>query len=239
MTKKIDSKFIENINISVICWILSAMVIVITPLIIGMSINAAASKAKQNYDNTVKEVSDYLNLKAYDFAEHSNHVSNRISVEIEGLFEDTKLEVLKARDVEFVTDETDEKGNITAWLQVEGEGVFTVDLKAAEYLYDAARDTITIILPYPELTLCRLIKGSNILYKDSRLIGNGNYSEGEELAQRQIQKGYLAVYDYFLSNANFLRSAKKSAESLMTDFVKQLYPDDPEINVNVMFRERE
>ncbi|MBQ6490292.1 MAG: DUF4230 domain-containing protein [Solobacterium sp.] len=239
MIDKIDSKSSKKINISVICWVLSILVIVITPFVVGISIKVAASKAKQNYDDTVKEVSDYMNIEAYNMAEQNNHVSNRISVEIESLIEDAKLEVLTVRDVEFITDETDEKGNITSWLQVEGEGSFTVDLKVAEYLYDATRDTITIILPYPELTYCRLRNGDCILYEDSRFIGDGSYSEGENLAQRQIQNGYIAVYDYFLSNAQFLKSAKNSAEQLMTNFVQQLYPDNYEMEINVVFRERE
>ena len=73
------------------------------------------------------------------------------------------------------------------------------------------------------------------LFKDERWFVNGNISEVEDLARYQIQKGYLAVYDYFVTNQQFLKSAKDSAENLISNLIGQLYTEEQGVSVQVQF----
>ena len=226
----------SNVNISVLFKILTFLVVpAALVLSLYVSFRNNVKKAKDTFSEQTVSLSDKITEGAYNLGEKNNHVSNEISVAINDAIEDTRLEVLTVRDVEYITDETNSSGTVTSWLKVTGEGVYTIDLKTAEYLYDSITKTITVILRKPELTHCRLVNGENIFYQDNRLLGDGKIIDGEDLAQRQIQKGYIETIAYFQQNPYFFESAKKSGEIFVTNIIKQLYQNNPEINVEIVF----
>lgn len=204
------------------------------------TINAGSESLKNAYltnyysekESTYKEIYDYF----YDYAENEYHVSNRAAIYVGDLKEQEKLEVLKVSDVEFIIEEkTDNSSNMISWLEVPGEGTFVVDLQAGEYIIDNARSYILVRVPYPELTNVKIDYANveKLLFKDDWF--NGNYSEGESLAQKQLEKAELLIKKEFLSNQNFYLNAQDAARSSIINLVKQLNPNVENLNVEVEF----
>ena len=160
----------SGIQLPVLCGVLGVFFIVVSVIAIFVSMRLSAKNARELYETTLDNVSIEITEDVRKIAEHNHHVSNKLAYAMENMVEDSRLEVLKVKDTEIITDGTDEVGNVTSWLQVEGEGVYTVDLKAAEYLYDSSRRKVTVIVPYPEITYCKLLSGQSLLvrYKCSR-----------------------------------------------------------------------
>ena len=73
------------------------------------------------------------------------------------------------------------------------------------------------------------------MFKDDRLIVNGSYKEGEELAKAQYDIAYTKIVKEFSSNQYFYNSAKKAAENTIRCLVKQLNPSIPDLIVEVEF----
>ena len=230
-----NNNYFSGINISVVFRILTFVIPFVLIFVSYINYKTIVEKAKKTYFDKLSSVSNGVTEEIYSLGEKNNHVSNQISMAITSIVDETRLEVLSVRDVEYITDETNEKNTVTSWLKVTGEGIYTVDLKSAEYLYDSTSKTVTVVLRKPELTHCRLINGENVFYQNDRLIGNGKIVDGEDLAQRQIQSGYKAIYTYFLENPQFYQSAKDSAVSIVKGLIKQLYIDNPNIKVTVVF----
>lgn len=169
--------------------------------------------------------------------EKKYHVSNRVSIYIENLREEQKLEVLKVSDVEFIIeDKRDNPQNITSWLEVPGEGTFVINLKAGEYIIDNERKHVLIRVPYPELTNVVIDYSGvkKLLFKDNDWF-NGSYREGEELARRQLNNAELLIKKEFISNQNYYLNAQKAAKTTIETLVKQLNPDVLDLTVEVEF----
>lgn len=174
--------------------------------------------------------------KYFDRAEKEYHVSNRVSITIGKLKETAELEVLKVSDVEYIVEEnSDNRNNITSWLEVPGEGIYVVDLQAAEFIVDDERAYVLVRAPYPELTNISIDYANvkKLFFKNDIL--NDSYKVGEELAQRQLNSADLLIKKEFASNQHFYLSAQKAAISMIQCLVKQLNPEVPELSVEVEF----
>lgn len=171
---------------------------------------------------------------AFDRAEQKYHVSNTVLISVGNLQETQKLEVLRASDVEFIIESReDNSGNVTAWLEVAGEGVFTIDLQAAEYSIDNGRRYVLVRILEPELENIAITKTTKKFFKDDW--ADGSYSEGVDLALRQRQEAILRIKQALLSNQYVFENAKKVAISTIQNLVKQFNPDIPDIIVDVEF----
>ena len=58
---------------------------------------------------------------------------------------------------------------------------------------------------------------------------------GSKVFIQKIQEGYKEIYNYFRETPQFFQSAKNSAISIVTSLVKQLYDENADINVSVVF----
>lgn len=171
---------------------------------------------------------------AYDWAEAKYHVSNNMAIAIDGFEETEKLEVLKANHVEFITEDRDDNsGNVTAWLEVTGEGTFVVDLKAAEFIVDNEHRYVLVRVPYPELTNVSITNTKKCWFKDD--LANGSYSQGVELALKQRNEASLQIQKSLMSNQYIYSNAQTVASSIIINLVKQLNPDIPDMTVEVEF----
>lgn len=229
--EKVKIKDGDITAVIVIAILLSVVLAVVAGII---SVRNNAKRALNTFSTNVEDVSDSITDMTFNIAEHNYHVSNKLATEIGNIVETSKLEVLRVNDTEFITDINDKDQTTTSWLQVDGEGVFTIELNAAEYVYDMERNTITVVVPYPELTSCRVTGAKNLLFKNNSWF-NGSYENGEDLALKQIQAGYLKLHDYISDNAQFLKSAKSSGERLIKNLINQLY-DEGAINVEVIYK---
>lgn len=195
---------------------------------LGQSYQTAMDTA---YQNTFES---YENM-AYEIAEANHHVSNRINIDITGLRETNKLEVLRVTDVEYIIeDQEDNSYDITAWLEVSGHGVYTIDMQNSAYAINSEKNQVKIRLPKPQLTEIKVDDFKKLLFQN-QIIHNETPREGEELADKQLKEAEARIRDEFISNPNNLRAAKSSAEFLIKSQIQALNPDDPDLNIKIEF----
>lgn len=97
----------------------------------------------------------------------------------------SRLEVLRDSDSEFVIENAkDNDQNIPSWLEVQGIGVFTADLEAAEFIRDDVRQYVLVRLWKPELTDCT-IEGTGKSYWHNDLF-NDSVKIDFQLSQHQM-----------------------------------------------------
>ncbi len=193
----------------------------------------AFTKEKERVEN---EKYDMFFENAFDEAEKKYHVENKVYITIDSIQEMAKLEVLEVSDVEYaIKDPGEGATKVASWLEIPGKGVFTVDLSLAEFIVENERRYVKVRLPKPELTECTIDYDHvrTLFWKDS--YRNYSYSEGEELAESQLNEGYVEIRNYINSNQKFYQSARTSAENMIKFLVKELNPDVPELVVEVEF----
>lgn len=171
---------------------------------------------------------------AFEQAEERYHVSNRAVISIGDVTRLTRLEVLTVSDSEFVIEnESDNDQKITSWLEVQGIGVFTVDLQAAEFITDAQRQYVLVRVWKPELTNCTISSTGDHFWKNG--IWNDSIKVGVELSREQMREGRQLVEDSIRRNRNFYDSALSAAESSIRSLVKSWNPDIPDLTVEIEF----
>lgn len=173
---------------------------------------------------------------AFDYAERKYHVANRISVSLGDIRETANLRVLEVSDVEYIVEnEADNEDGITAWLEVPGNGFFSVDLQASEFLVDTERREVVVRIPEPVLSDFTIdYQNVNRLYFNNRG-GNDSIAVGEELARRQCREAYSELHTAFMSDPKYIESARRSAETIITNLIKQLNPDVADLKVMIEY----
>lgn len=219
------------------------IVIIMVSMMIGVyllksSIEIGAKSLMENYSEEYeaekKSAYDSLYSNAYSQAYKNYHLSSDVNISIGDLQETQKLEVLTANDVEFITENRDDNtGNITAWLEVEGEGTYVIDLQAAEYIIDNERRHITVRIPNPELSNVHIIKTTKCLFVDDLL--NGSYKEGVDLALKQRNEASVRIEKALMSNQYLYNNAQSVAQSTIQNLVKQFNTEIPDLTVQVEF----
>lgn len=206
----------------------------------SVAIGAEAAETVFSTTKEEEEAKAYQDFydRGYNKAEKENHVSNEITIFIDKIKEVAKLEVLKVRDVEFVAENAeDNEENITSWLEVTGEGIFTVDLTAGEVLVDRKRQYVIVRVPEPKLTEYAVDHDSIQILKWDNDWRNDSIAKGEALAQKNMAEADALIKKEFTSNQRYYQAAKASAENLIVNFVKELNSHLPELKVIVEFME--
>ncbi len=172
----------------------------------------------------------------FDAAEAKAHVSNRISISIEEVKEIAALEVLEASDTEYViSNKEDNADRITSWIEVQGTGVYTVDLSCGEFIVDSRHQYVKARVPRPVLSDFKVDydKKNQLFFKDD--IFDGSVKTGEDLMKNQIQEGAVRLKEYLASNRMIYENAVESAKKLIANLVKQFNPENPDLTVEVEF----
>ena len=172
----------------------------------------------------------------HDRYERKYHVNNTTTIGIGNISENQKLEVLRVSDVEFIIVEGENNdNNITSWLEIPGDGVYTVDLKGAEYIVDEENSYVLVRVPNPELDHVSIDYENvkKLLFKNDIL--NDSYSVGAELAKEMLDQGDLLIRKEFSSNQNYYKNAQDSAVSSIQYIVKQFNRDVEDLVVDVEF----
>lgn len=220
------------------------------------SLTVGALAAKDQYSTVKNSVAEATESefyeRSYSFAEKQHHVSNDVSITIGTLQEQAKLEVLTISEVEYVTPDDEEKKNlfetiantvtgwfkadVISWLEVPGNGVFTVNLQSAEFIIDNQRQFVLIRVPKPELTNFTIDYSNVQLLKieDNGLFKN-SAKVGEDLAREQLQSAELSMRQNANTNQAFYKSACGSTEKILKTLVSQFNPQLPELTVEVEF----
>lgn len=225
--------------------ILAAVLILIcvsSILVIKRSVSLGVSGAKDGFANGYETArnSTYQQFydTAYQISEDSHHVSNEVAISISTVKEKSNLEVLKVSDVVYIiTDAGDTKSGTTSWLKVNGTGIFTVNLTAAEYLVDNNRHYVLVRIPAPVLDTDNISIDSfeSLFYKENKMNFSNSVQSGERLAQAQLNEAQQQIQEDFLASENYEKIAKTSAESMVEALIKGLNSEISDLQVQVEF----
>ena len=142
--------------------------------------------------------------------------------------------MLKVSDVEYVIESKDDNDNgIDVWMEFYGDGVYAVDMKASEFIIDSDRQYVLVRVPRPELTNCRITQANQLFWRNG--VFDRSVSVGTDLAVEMRNAGYSKLNNYMKSNAQFYKSAKSSAQTVIADLVKGLNSELADLVVEVEF----
>lgn len=235
--RKEKLQWLEKISV-IACIVVTAVMICIGLVLFFKACHAGEEAALAAYENAKSIAANEAYNRFYDTAfasaERKYHVANKIAIEVEAVKEEADLEVLKVSDVEYVIESRKEnENNIEAWIEFYGEGVYTVNMKASEFVIDSDRQYVLVRIPGPELTDCRITKTNRLLWKSG--LFDKSYAIGTELAVEMRAAGYAKLNNYMKSNTLFYKSAKESATIIITDLIEKLNPELPDLVVEVEF----
>lgn len=239
---KSDKKRKNHLAVIVISCIVFFVLLILGSIYLFLrGIAISVTSAEKAYSRTLAEETEKTAQEYYNWAFHTAeedyHASSEVAITIGEIEGQAKLEVLKVSDVEFIIQNAGEDGSdITAWVAIPGDGVFTVDMTMSEFLIDNARHMIVVRIPQPTLTECRVESGNIEVYElETGKIINGTYAQGTSLAQEHLQKGEDMIRKEFLSNQQYLLSAQQSAEMLITNLIRNLNPRIEDLKVEIEF----
>lgn len=206
--------------------------------------------------DAVDQVYNTFYDKSFMIAEKKHHVSNEISITLGPLKEKQKIEVLKVSEVNYTEpDEEPEgltfstvknkvtgivKGKPKLWLEVPGNGVFTVNLQVGEFIIDDDRQYVLIRIPNPELTEFTIdYENVKKLYFEEGGVLKNTAKIGVDEAMKQLQSAELTIMQEVNNNQEFYQRAMQSTEKILVNIVKQLNPQLPDLVVDVEFTDKE
>lgn len=234
--------------------IFSVVLLAIGAAFVARAITVAGRSAGEAFQRTRTEVQEDVYQKhysdAYEKAENAHHVSNRISISISDIQKMQKLEVLQVSNVAYITEddvgEGEEakdlwsgvvgifEGKLTAWIEAIGEGSFTVNMKASEFIVDNERQYVLVRIPRPSLDNFTLDQAKAVYVNDDGVKKRGT-SDGVDLAARQRRYAWEKLKKEVESDQFFYESAEKAAETILENLVKGINSDIPELTVEVEF----
>lgn len=105
----------------------------------------------------------------------------------------------------------------------------------SDYPRDNERKFVLVRIPKPELNYCEIDDNSvkPLFFKND--IMDDSYSEGEQLANKQLQEGSDQIKKSIGSNATYYQMAKKLAKQMITSLVKGLNGNIEGLTVEVEF----
>ena len=175
--------------------------------------------------------------EAHEKAEKAVHVKNRISISLGNTRETANLRVLEVTDVVYIIEnESDNSDGITAWLEVPGNGFFTVDLQTSEFLVDEERQEVIVRIPEPKLSDFSIDYTSVNRLEFHNEGANDSIKVGEDLARKQCKEAYSELHSAFVSNPEYMKSAKNSAENILKNLIRQLNPEATELKVIIEYQ---
>ena len=199
---------------------------------------AAQVAFEESYSETSSEVYDRFREYAYELSEAEHHVSNRVSISVSQVKEKAELEVLKVSDVVYIiTDNSETKNGTVSWLKIHGNGVFTVNLAAAEILVDSVRQYVLIRVPSPELDEKNIDIDNyeSIHFEENKWRRANSISAGENLARDQLSEAKQRIQEDFEASQDYSELAKQSSKSTLAALIKGFNPDVEDLEVDVEF----
>lgn len=200
--------------------------------------DAAKQKTAENYYNAALELS-----------ESAHHLSNDITIQIQGITEIRNLEVLNV----FLTDyqiwpEQETSGGVLdivvdpligdaeAWIRFDGIGIFTVSLQNADFILDEQRKSVLVRVPSPVMERVLIQQDEDdVLYTSDAGLFNNASDTGQQLVLSLTQKAQQDMTAKARSNPEYYAQAKGSAEKTIIQLIKNLNPDLPDLTVEVEF----
>lgn len=213
-------------------------------------IGAIHIAAQNSFDEAVAEQAEQIEQKFYDtsfeIAERAHHVRNRATISIEGVQEKQNLQVLRVSEVAYRFYLENPEGNLflTMWDKVMGEyqyiweirqdGIFSVNLQAAEFITDPVRQMVLVRLPMPELTSMEDRSPKEAVYEHEGVLKQLTETE-VSLPLKEQQAAVQEIREKILSNESYLAQAQNQATMLLENLIRQLNPHLPDLKITVEF----
>jgi hypothetical protein len=231
-------------NKSLITWGNSTVVVLICLIIIigsvsivliQKSFSSLTASASDKFQGTLESQKEETYQKfyqiSYDAAEKKYHVENNVTISVENVEKENELEVLQVSDVEYITSEEIS----TRCTAIRGNGTYTVDLNRAEYLIDNERQYVLVRVPNPHLKMVGLDdKYENYGFEENGMF-NGNIKEGVDLARKDLQTAEVQIQEKLATTQSYYEYAQNSARLMISNIVKNLNPEIPNLTVDVEF----
>lgn len=217
-----------------------AVVSVLLILFAGLFFVKGKDRIREYYETAREKAYNSIYQTAYEYAETRNHVSNKAVITVEGIREVSRLEVLTVSGSEFIIKDRDISDKTTSWLEVQGVGVFTVDLSAGEYIVDTDRQSVYVRVPKPVLTECAVTGTGKRFWNDGGIfhnLFNSSIADGVRLSQEQMSEGRMKLEDSMRKSRIFNETSQEAAISMIKSLVEQWNPNVPELRIEVEFME--
>lgn len=230
------------IVLSLIFILIMAIVAAASIIIVRYSIKKGVTTATDSFQEAYNESKDetYKKYKemAYKLAEEGYHVSNRATISIYGVKGKKDLNVLRVNDVVYIIkDKNETKSKTSSWLKVSGKGVFSVNLTAAEYVIDNARQLVLIRVPHPvvDTSSISIDETETLHFKENKWSRDNSVQSGEELAMELLGEAKQKIQEDFEANEQYAKLAESSTKSMLEALIKGVNPDAEELKVEVEF----
>lgn len=197
-------------------------------------------RMKNAYQTADQNAYNGIYQTAFDIAENHNHVSNYAVISVEGIQEVSRLEVLTVSGSEFVIKTADSNNKTVSWLEVQGTGVFTVDLSAGEFIVDKERQAVLVKVPKPVLTECSVTGTGKRFWNNGGVFYNyfkGSVAEGVRLSQEQMSEGQIKLENSMKQNRTFNEKSQEAAKNMIISLVQQWNPNVPDLRIEVQLFE--
>ena len=200
-------------------------------------------------DTAKQETEESFYNAVFELSESAHHLSNDITIQIQGITEIRNLEVLNV----FLTDyqvwpEQETSGGVLdivvdpligdaeAWIRFDGIGIFTVSLQNADFILDEQRKSVLVRVPSPVMERVLIQPDEDdVLYTSDAGLFNNASDTGQQLVLSLTQKAQQDMIAKARSNPEYYAQAKASAEKTITQLIKNLNPDLPDLIVEVEF----
>lgn len=235
--------------------VLSAVLLCLCVYWVTDTFTVASKAARDAFDAAKEETADKVYKRFYDSsyeaAEEAHHVSNNVSISIGDLNSVQNLEVLRVSDVNYQFTGTEEKGlldsllanmtgffdeDLDSWLEIPGNGVFTVNLKVGEFIVDEDHQYILIRVPNPKLTEFAIdYQNVELLLFEKGGVFKNSAKYGVDRAMEQLKNAESTMREEITNNQEFYERARVSTEKMLGNLVHQLNPQLPDLVVEVEF----
>ncbi len=234
-----------------IAFIIAVILVIIIMIAVFLSVSskAAYSAYTLKKDQVSEETYEKFYGRIYDAAESSHHVTNDVTISIGSLREENRLEVLKVSDVVYEITENEQPGGtlnniltrifsraVDSWLKVPGSGVYTVDMRTAEFVIDNDHEYVLVRMMEPELTEFSIDYADveELYFKDNAIFHNPA-RVGVDLVINQLNDAEHDLTDDITSNERFHDSACSAAVNIVTGLIRELNQDLPDLTIEVEF----
>ena len=111
-------------------------------------------------------------------------------------------------------------------------------MQLSEFIIDNKNKIVTVRVPNPALT--NFTSKYEMLYFSKNgtildIFDNGNYREGEDFAIQQLTECKAEIMHSLEYNQENNRNAEESARSVLTNIIKRLNPEIPDLKVYIEF----
>lgn len=229
-------------NISTIIGIVLAAQVVLA-IIVGVLLFRRGYE--QSKTGTEAHIRQTAYNSVYGITEQANHVSNDVSISLDGIREKADLEILQVdSSYIYTSDEEDSARNQTIWYRFSGTGTFTIDMRMTEFIVDNERSHVLVKAPEPSITQFseNYDKVEKLLYKDNTVsilgiisLNNGSVQEGEQIAQKMLALSRSKMIKQLEMTPAYYQAAEETGVRIITQLIKSINPDINKITVDVVY----